>query len=257
MDNQLCMKKFTPFIKIDNLKSSQHKHGDLKKIYKPSHLIKSSYNTNHPVSYSNFSITLRDHLNIIMGLSQILMDMADNTCDREISAYAKKICDHSKIINQVDYDYSLIKNKSTWLKNNTIVDLKVFLNNIKYRIKSMYIRYDTEIDFLPVEGMIETDKAHLTTVLINLISNGIKYNKPKGKVSVEVISLLPLSISISDTGIGIPSNKLESIFQPFYHSPSRMGSGLGLCLVKNVIDFMGWNLFVKSSDKGSVFTLTC
>jgi two-component system phosphate regulon sensor histidine kinase PhoR len=104
----------------------------------------------------------------------------------------------------------------------------------------------------------------LEQVFINLLDNAIKFNRPNGEVHVECgyNSDSQVIISVSDTGIGIPSAEIGRIFERFYRvdkarSRPAGGTGLGLPIVKEIVDRMGGTVSVESYlGSGSKFTIT-
>ena len=118
------------------------------------------------------------------------------------------------------------------------------------------------------------DDERARQILVNLLSNAVKFTQPGGMITIEVeqsrtpgpdTKLQPkrsyVSFRVSDTGRGIPQEKLLSIFDPFVqadsgHSRSREGSGLGLTISRRLARLMGGDLTVKTEvEKGSTFTL--
>src|SRR5207237_4120604 len=118
------------------------------------------------------------------------------------------------------------------------------------------------------------DDERVRQILVNLLSNAVKFTAPGGKITVEVASshkpdpdtrLQPkrsyVSFRVTDTGEGIPAEKLLSIFDPFVqaetgHARTREGSGLGLTISRRLARLMGGDLTVKSKvGEGSTFTL--
>jgi signal transduction histidine kinase len=109
------------------------------------------------------------------------------------------------------------------------------------------------------------DPTRLRQVLLNLIGNAIKFTE-SGEVSLRVEpdadSSVPtaLRFTISDTGIGIPSEKLDRVFERFTQADSSTtrrfgGSGLGLTISKRLVELMGGRIWAESTvDKGSVFS---
>jgi two-component system, OmpR family, phosphate regulon sensor histidine kinase PhoR len=103
----------------------------------------------------------------------------------------------------------------------------------------------------------------LEQALVNLLDNAIKFNRPGGEVTIECQRTQEgqVWISVNDTGIGIPSDDLKKIFERFYRvdkARSRPvgGTGLGLPIVKEVVERMGGNVVVESQlGKGSKFTI--
>lgn len=104
---------------------------------------------------------------------------------------------------------------------------------------------------------VQGDATLLSQVLGNLLSNAIKFNTSHGKVTVR---LTKNSLVISDTGIGIDSADLPHVFDRFYRadtSRSRDGYGLGLALVKRIVDLHGFRISLHSEKgKGTSFTIT-
>jgi two-component system phosphate regulon sensor histidine kinase PhoR len=95
----------------------------------------------------------------------------------------------------------------------------------------------------------------------NIIDNAINYNNPGGTIKVSArLNNNRLSVSISDSGIGIPQEYIDRIFERFYRvdkSRSRTtgGTGLGLSIVKHAAMVLGWNISVDSDKKGTTFTI--
>lgn len=103
------------------------------------------------------------------------------------------------------------------------------------------------------------DRQRLKQVLLNLVSNGIKYNRPGGTVNVECLEKNGrLRLQVSDTGAGIPAHKLQQLFIPFERLGAEQGgvegTGLGLALSKRLAELMGGAMGVESyPGKGSTF----
>ena len=113
----------------------------------------------------------------------------------------------------------------------------------------------------PVNIMGNSDRVE--QMLINLIENGIKYNKPGGSVTVQVFTNgIEANVAISDTGIGIAEENLPRLFERFYRvdkgrSRQMGGTGLGLAIVKHIVRSMGGEIEVHSKlDEGTEFLIT-
>jgi len=112
------------------------------------------------------------------------------------------------------------------------------------------------------EVMVYADPRRIYQVLVNLISNAIKYSKDSGKVfvSVDEAKNERIKISVIDYGIGIPQEHLNRIFERFYRvdksrSKERGGTGLGLSIVKHIVEAHGSEIRVKSKvGKSSEFS---
>jgi signal transduction histidine kinase len=114
------------------------------------------------------------------------------------------------------------------------------------------------------DGIVcRADPEKLTQVLVNLISNAIKFTPPGGRIAVDgSVKGDTVLLSVSDTGIGIPADKQESIFEPFIQLKEGLadrasGVGLGLAISRDLARAMNGDLTVESSEgKGSRFTLS-
>ncbi len=108
--------------------------------------------------------------------------------------------------------------------------------------------FDTNVE----EKIMAFDFEKLERIMLNLLSNSIKYNKANGKIEVLLNDCGDsFNIAVRDTGIGIPSDKLEYIFERFRQVENRLrksneGSGIGLSLVKDLIEIQDGIIEVKS-----------
>jgi signal transduction histidine kinase len=108
---------------------------------------------------------------------------------------------------------------------------------------------------------IETDRQKLKQVLINLIGNALNFTE-RGGISVRVVVDVlrrPIRIEVSDTGIGIAKDRLESVFEAFERGLERReteGTGLGLTISRSLCSAMGYDIGVESEvGKGSTFMI--
>lgn len=122
------------------------------------------------------------------------------------------------------------------------------------------ISFDINID--PDLPLIKANAEHIKQLWTNLISNAIKYNKPGGKISIDLVQDTDHIIGkVSDTGIGISSEELPFIFDDFFRARNAKntetdGTGLGLSIVKRIIENYDGKIFVESEiGKGTCFTL--
>lgn len=124
--------------------------------------------------------------------------------------------------------------------------------------------FDVEIIFneARADAVVRGDSRLLKTALVNLVANAIKYNRPGGRV---IIDIDPhddyVEVSVKDTGVGIPANDIERIFERFYRvdrarSRETGGTGLGLSIVKHAAELHGGMITVESTEgEGSHFLL--
>ena len=118
------------------------------------------------------------------------------------------------------------------------------------------------------DAQVWADREKLAQILLNLLSNAAKFTEPGGRVTVELVGVADGSapseaavLRVSDTGVGIPPDKRESVFQPFVQlnrglTSTHEGTGLGLAISRDLARGMGGNLTVDSTPGiGSTFTL--
>jgi two-component system phosphate regulon sensor histidine kinase PhoR len=115
----------------------------------------------------------------------------------------------------------------------------------------------------PRDVAVRGDRELLVRALINLLDNAIQYTKAGGRIEVRMArSDSRIEVTVADTGIGIPANELERIFERFYRvdkarSRALGGTGLGLAIVKHVAERHGGSIRVMSDEgRGSAFTLS-
>ncbi|HEY3396620.1 MAG TPA: response regulator [Armatimonadota bacterium] len=116
---------------------------------------------------------------------------------------------------------------------------------------------------IPPDLTLEADRADMLRILTNLVSNGIKYNRPGGSVTISAAGTdEELTLAVTDTGLGIPAEALPCLGQEFFrlNTPDRrhiVGTGLGLALVRRTLEAYGGHLEVDSTPgAGSTFRLT-
>ena len=126
------------------------------------------------------------------------------------------------------------------------------------REKSLgYARRDCDV-------VVRADADKLRQIMLNLVTNAVKYTRPGGRIDISCdSSAVSTRIDITDTGIGIPPNEVERIFEPFVQvnrslrSPGSEGVGLGLAISRDLARRMGGDLTVESTvGRGSRFSLT-
>lgn len=215
---------------------------------------------------ANTSHELRTPLNGIIGLSESLKDgIAGNLNPKAIENLdlivnsGKRL---SHLVNDI-LDFSKLKNKDISLAI-TQVDLhaiaEVIIKLSEPLILDKKIRL---INSIPrTVPLIDADENRLQQILYNLIGNAIKFT-PKGYISLFAEEQKGmLALSISDTGIGIPQDKLDTIFNSFEQGDGSTerkygGTGLGLSVTKQLVVLHGGDISVSSEKgKGSIFTIT-
>ena len=120
-----------------------------------------------------------------------------------------------------------------------------------------------EVDAVDPALVFHADRDRVEQIVLNLLSNAVKFTPPRGTVRI-IVTQEPdlICFRVEDTGVGIPADKLEAVFEAFYQveaSRSRTygGTGLGLAISRQLARAMGGNLTVKSAPgKGSTFSLS-
>jgi signal transduction histidine kinase/DNA-binding NarL/FixJ family response regulator len=215
---------------------------------------------------ANMSHELRTPLNSILGFSELIArDQETSEKQHEKLNVIKRSGQHLlSLINDV-LDMSKIEAGHTQLEPET-VNLSLLLDSIaemmKLRADSKGIGFDLILDSnLPQH--VSLDAGKLRQILINLLGNAVKFTGV-GSVTLRAnAENLPdnkcnLHFEVEDTGVGIPADRIETIFDPFVqagHSPSKQqGTGLGLAISHQFIQLMGGEITMESTlDKGSSF----
>ena len=211
---------------------------------------------------SDVSHEFQTPLTAIQGFATILKN--ENLTEEQKIKYADIILFHSKRLS------TLAKNmlQLTVLDGEDVqLDMSEFslidqLNRVIDTQENLALSKDIEIEFhrpkTPV--MIEADESRLEQVWINLINNAVKYTNEHGVVTIEVKKTSKMvEVSIQDTGVGMSKEAISHIFERFYRqdkSRTIEGNGLGLSIVKRIIDLHKGTIDVVSvEDGGSQFTV--
>lgn len=145
------------------------------------------------------------------------------------------------------------------------LSLQNFISHIQKEIEPFvkHKKLKLSIDYATHVKKIVADKELLNEVFVNLFSNAIKYTPENGTVSCKITSEHDfIYCTISDTGIGIPKNEIKKLFTRFFRASNAVkkdtqGSGLGLYLVKLLIEVMGGSIAIKSKiDAGTQVTIS-
>lgn len=218
--------------------------------------------------YVNVSHELKTPLNVIFSANQ-LMDMYLNT--ESVENKKNKLINHNNSIKQnclrltklINNIVDLSKSNSGLLKlnlvNANIVDvIENIVQSVSEYVKSKELKiiFDTNVE----EKIIACDTDKMERVILNLISNAIKFSDQNGEIFVNLLDKdSTVEISVKDTGGGIEKQNLDNIFNRFYQEDKSLsrkaeGSGIGLSLVKSLVEMHGGNIIVESEvNKGSIF----
>ena len=216
---------------------------------------------------ATMSHELRTPLTSIIGYSDMLLSGMTGELNEKQSAFVDSILKGGEsLLNLINDVLDLTKIEAGRLElNREAVDLRAALLGVlpvvKPRAQDKRIRIST---FLPTDlPLVWADPGKLNQILLNLITNGIKYTHENGSVSVEARTVDGLvEIWVNDTGIGIAREDQDKVFQRFTQidssaTRSQGGTGLGLAIVRELVELHGGTIRVQSKlGKGSSFIFT-
>ncbi|MEO8622024.1 MAG: PAS domain S-box protein [bacterium] len=217
---------------------------------------------------ANMSHELRTPLNSVIGFSDILLkNKANNLTGKDLD-YVSRIQANGRhllaLINSV-LDLSKVEAGHTEL-DITSVPLGDLVTETLAEIQPQASVRGVKLvaDIPDMSLLLETDRAKLKQIIINLVGNAVKFSAQREVrvvVRTDPLSRKPIAIDVADTGIGIPSDRIEAIFEAFQqadNSTTRQfgGTGLGLTISRSLALLMGFDLTVASEvGVGSTFTI--
>lgn len=218
---------------------------------------------------SNMSHELRTPLNGIMGLTDLLLE---SRLEKDQSDYLNLIKESSHVLlgllNNL-LDFSKIVDKKEKVEVGWF-SLKSLINDVVEPMKSVSNRNGVELEVSiddSIADYLEGDERKIQQVLSNLLSNAVKFT-PKGKIVLSVkrdeihkidLNKIFVHFVVSDSGIGIPKEKQELIFESFTQVDGSItrkysGCGLGLAIVKRIVELLNGKIWFDSEfGKGSNF----
>ncbi|WP_433938771.1 PAS domain S-box protein [Paenibacillus lautus] len=213
---------------------------------------------------------IRTPMNGVIGMTDLILETELDEEQREYVQIIKKSgTTLLNIINDI-LDFSKIESGRTELVEETFslrTALSETLNMILPKALDKNIEVTTSVAS-DVPNQVYGDVTKLRQVLMNLLSNAIKFT-PNGSVSISVQCVRDqansklIQFSVTDTGIGVPNEKIAQLFEPFYqvdHYMTRQveGTGLGLAICKKLVQLMGGDIWYERNpnQQGSVFTFT-
>lgn len=205
---------------------------------------------------------LRTPLISIIGYNDLLRDgVAGSLNDEQIDALEKIDRNSKRLLELITsmLDLSSLEAKSTELREVNLSDL---LEDLKSDAEDLYKKSNLDIVWKVEQGLsLRTDPVKLKVILKNLINNAMKFTE-QGSVTVEArLQNKGIEIGVTDTGIGIPPEAQQLIFEPFRQLEGPLtrqhgGVGLGLYIVKRFVKSLGGTINVDSEvGRGSTFRI--
>ena len=217
---------------------------------------------------ASMSHELRTPLNAVLGLSEALLDeVYGDLTERQARSLTTIHNSGKHLLSLINDILDLAKIESGEEKLNlSCVELaslgNASLDFVKEQAKQKKIQLDAQIE--TGLGCVELDERRIKQVLINLLNNGVKFTPNGGKVTLKAwgdAQEEQIIFRVIDTGIGVKPENMDKLFASFVQIESSLsrryeGTGLGLALVKNIVELHGGSISVTSElEKGSQFTI--
>ncbi len=212
---------------------------------------------------SNVSHELKTPLTTIYGISDMLV--GGIVKPEDIPGFARNIRDEAgRMITLIEDIIKLSQlDENNFTDQAETVDLMTLAQLAADRLKAPAEQKHVSISVTGGSAEITGIASVLEEIVYNLLDNAVKYNKPGGRADVEIKNAPDrVQMTVSDTGIGIPADCIDRIFERFFradksHSRKIGGTGLGLSIVKHGVSLHKGTISVSSSEGcGTIFTLT-
>jgi signal transduction histidine kinase/DNA-binding response OmpR family regulator len=223
-------------------------------------------NHHKSVFLANMSHELRTPLNAILGFSELLIDATNGQFpDTTKKRFLEQIHSSGKhllgLINDI-LDLSKIEAGQMELRLQ-LVSVAEVVRQVASTVEPLVAKKHIKLEFEAASaGQVLADEGKLTQMILNLVSNAIKFTAEGGTVSIKASRVIDrLEIAVSDDGIGIAEVDLQRVFKEFQQVDSgvnrrQQGTGLGLALTRRFANLHGGEVRVQSElGKGSTFTI--
>jgi two-component system, sensor histidine kinase and response regulator len=208
---------------------------------------------------------MRSPLVVVRQYLEFLKVLADNRFDGELAQQVKRCCTRIQSLEELIehwLDLSRIENGTFTQKREALI-LSGIVAKCFEELAPLCEKKAIALEVTVPENQpaIIGDEESLVRVFTNIICNAVQYTPTGGKISVSATDdECYIVVSISDTGIGIPQDKIPLIFEPFFRvkgrNESQRGSGLGLTFCKKIMESHGGSICVESKEgEGTTFVL--
>ncbi len=210
---------------------------------------------------SSMTHELRTPMNAILGFGQLL-EMDDSLSDENKDNVREIIQAGNHLLELINEVLDLAKIESGHMKLSLAPTLLLpVIEECVHLTSSLAEKRSIRVCHRCAPGIkVSADRIRLKQALLNLLSNAIKYNRDGGSVQIEAKSIdaRRLRILVSDSGRGIPKDKLTELFQPFNRMNAETsgieGTGIGLTITRRIVELMGGSVEVDSElGRGSTF----
>lgn len=212
--------------------------------------------------FANISHEFRTPLTLIMGPIEEMLRSDSKASSKTLKMMKGNSNRLLELINQL-LDISKLESGKMELEVSK-VDFGNFLKRVVSSFSSFAVQKKVQLDFkTEIENLeLWVDKDKIEKVVNNLLSNAFKFTRPNGRIEVRLSTTEDFAkFEVTDTGIGIPKEKMKNIFERFVQVDNTItrefeGSGIGLALTKELVELHEGKISVKSEiGKGSVFTV--
>ncbi len=216
---------------------------------------------------ANMSHELRTPLNAVIGFSEILLMESMGELNEKQKDYIKSILESGEYLlnlindildlSRVESGQMIFEPSEFYIKDAVEQSIAIIKERALKKRINIHVEYDETV------STIYADERKIKQVLYNLLSNAIKFTPSGGNVTVRInMHGSNVLFTVEDSGIGIPKELIPMLFQPFSqlhpaHESTHEGTGLGLTIVKSIIELHGGDVWVESTPaKGSQFYFT-
>jgi signal transduction histidine kinase len=207
---------------------------------------------------------LRSPIATILGFTELLLDRGQLSAEGR--AFAETICQETQRLSDLTDDFLGIEQlESGEMRfHATVFRMEDIVVQIEARLAMQFRGHYLTVSPSPETALVYADRERATEVLINLLTNAIKYSPGGGEIHVDLRKEdCELVTTVNDQGLGIPSESIPRLFHKFFRvdDPSHWqirGTGLGLVICKQIVEACGGRIWVKSDGlgRGSSFSFS-